>query len=131
MTIIPVSISSLLNCEVIGFLYESSNPVDLGQDMLSVTTATGIIIDAGWSDEGDPDGCYVVSASSGLRAICKPFRTRDCREAAECVQKWARYFSGLPVASPASNSVTVNADSGWSDGEYATEGGAQVLQNCA
>lgn len=58
----PLELPTVSQCEVIGFLYESDDPAELGQDMLEVHLASGVTIDAGWYPEGDPSGAYTVKA---------------------------------------------------------------------
>jgi hypothetical protein len=59
------------DCEVVGFLYDAEDPADLSQDMLEVTLPNGFIIDAGWVPDGDQNGCYVVTASYGLKELLR------------------------------------------------------------
>jgi hypothetical protein len=66
-----------VNCQVIGSLYESDDPSELGQDMLEVILENGILIDAGWYPEGDPSGCYVISVRIALTTWLQSLR-RTC-----------------------------------------------------
>ncbi|HVC94628.1 MAG TPA: hypothetical protein VND64_13095 [Pirellulales bacterium] len=80
-------------CTVTGFLYDSDDPCDLGQDMVEVETPTGVLIEAGWYPEGDAAGSYRIAATRGLSYVLPPTYTRDVREAAGMIEKLACAFS--------------------------------------
>jgi hypothetical protein len=106
---LKIEIPQDLGCEVVGYLYDSPDPADLGQTMVEVVTPTGVLIEAGWLPEGDPDGRYTVSATFGMKSLFRPFETTDIIEAQRRIESWARYFSGEPMRSNSSFSVTVEA----------------------
>lgn len=80
-------------CEVVGRLYYSNDPRDLGEDMLDVSLPNGLLISAGWFPEGDPDGEYVVTVSAGLDVVGPPYRTKDVNEARVHVESLAKIYS--------------------------------------
>ena len=45
-----------------GYLYETDDPRDCGEDMLEIILDNGVVITAGWSHEGDRHGHYLISA---------------------------------------------------------------------
>ena len=57
---IHLNLPAHLGCEVVGFLYESDDVAELGQDMIEVRVPTGVTINAGWYPEGSPEGAYRV-----------------------------------------------------------------------
>jgi hypothetical protein len=65
---VDIHSSPELPCEVVGFLYSSDDPRDLGQDMIEVRLPNGIRINAGWYPEGDVEGCYRISVG-GAREL--------------------------------------------------------------
>lgn len=72
-----------------GYLYTSDDAVDLGEDMLEAELPGGIVICAGWSEEGDPEGHYVVTVKSGMRYLSPPYCTNDIADAASQVSQMA------------------------------------------
>ncbi|HUG90639.1 MAG TPA: hypothetical protein VML55_07395 [Planctomycetaceae bacterium] len=89
-------------CEVIGAVVESDNPADLGEDMLCVQLANGILVSAGWSSEMDPAGHYLVCATSGLEDVVAPIESHSAEDAmAEVV----RLVSVLRLETAASASL--------------------------
>ena len=86
-----------VECQVIGSLYESDDLSELGQDMLEIILANGILIDAGWYPEGDPNGCYVISVTRGLDEMAEARRTTDASDAAKIVGEQIDAFSGAAL----------------------------------
>jgi len=107
MNVIP-EIPAVLNCTLTGYLYDSDDPADLGQTMVEVATTNGILIEAGWIPDGDPNGSYVVTVTDGMRAVYRPYKTTDIREAAKKIESWAAFFSGRPVLRQASASRVID-----------------------
>ena len=76
--------------EVIGFLYDSDDFADLGQDMIEIRLPLGITINAGWYPEGSKAGKYRVAVRG---ADGGPPEYRDHVEgAAELIQDLVRSF---------------------------------------
>jgi hypothetical protein len=46
--------------KVYSFLYRTTDPEYLTQDVLTVSLPSGFYIDVGWFPEHDPNGCYVI-----------------------------------------------------------------------
>ena len=46
--------------KVYSFLYRTTDPEYLTQDVLAVSLPSGFYIDVGWFPEHDPEGCYVI-----------------------------------------------------------------------
>lgn len=106
--VIPI-VPESWGCEVVGYLYDSDDPVDLSQDMLEVMTPSGILITAGWEPDGKPDGAYIVRASFGFKELgCVP--STDIDQAASDVQQFVRQFLDGRDSKPSTFVV-------WSDAE--------------
>ncbi|MDX1966901.1 MAG: hypothetical protein SFV23_07005 [Planctomycetaceae bacterium] len=84
-----------------GFLYDADDRASLGEDMYAAWRADGTTIDAGWSQEGNPHGCYVITVQKGFDDVGPPFQTDNLEEAVAHVESVAAHLSGnLPVISP-------------------------------
>src|SRR5688500_2680736 len=77
MNRIDINIPTGIYADQSGFLYSSDNACELSEDMLQLCLDNGIIIDAGWSQDGDPNGEYVIYVVRGTEVI----RKRQCRDA--------------------------------------------------
>lgn len=51
------------DCDVVGYVYDSDDPFDLSQDMLEVSTPSGVLVTAGWNTDRER---YVVDATFGF-----------------------------------------------------------------
>lgn len=85
-------VPSVPGCTVRGYLYDSDDPRDLGQDMIEVCGPDGITVDAGWVPEGDPNGTYQVAVSQGMRQLRSVATTKDIDEAAKFIVEFAEQF---------------------------------------
>lgn len=79
-------------CTVTGYLYDSADPRDLGQDMIEVRGSNGVTVDAGWVPEGDPDGAYQVAVCQGLTHLRPIASTRNIHEAARLLVEFAELY---------------------------------------
>lgn len=79
-------------CTVTGYLYDSDDPRDLGQDMLEIHGQNGVTVDVGWVPEGDPDGAYLIAVCQGMRHLCPTVSTRDIYETAKYAAEFADQF---------------------------------------
>lgn len=82
----------ILGCKVTGYLYNSDDPRDLGQDMVEVHGPNGITVDAGWVPEGDPNGSYQIAVCRGMKHLRPVISTRDIHEAAKLVAEFAEQY---------------------------------------
>ena len=78
---------------VVGYMYETDDPRDQGEDMLAVTLRNGVEIDAGWSREGDPNGHFVINVHAGEDRIGEPIEVRSIESAIDDVNTIARLYS--------------------------------------
>jgi hypothetical protein len=85
-------VPSIPGCRVTGYLYDSDDPLDLGQDMVEVCGPDGITVDAGWVPEGDPNGAYQIAVTQGMRHLHPPATTKDIDEAARLIADFADQF---------------------------------------
>lgn len=86
-------------CTVTGYLYDSNNPVDLGQDMVEVMGTNGVTVDAGWVPEGDPNGAYQIAVCQGMKHLRPIVSTRDIHECARYVVEYAELYCVSETAS--------------------------------
>ncbi len=96
-------------CEVIGCLIESEDSDELGIDMLEVVLPSGVLVTAGWSSEGDPDGCYAVEATYGLQHLIPTITTDDADVAIQDIERLADQFRKSIVPHSDSENVYENA----------------------
>jgi hypothetical protein len=84
----PVSLNLPQGAEVFNFLFRSTNPDYLVQDVLSVRLPNGICLDAGWFPEHDPNGQYHVRVYHEQREHDPLFEdaTRDIDELTQFVE---------------------------------------------
>lgn len=87
MTVIYPKIPQELGCQVFGYLYDSDDASELGQDMVEVTTPNGVMVSCGWYPEGDQHGSYRVTMNQGFNQLLQPYRTLDIEAAASEVEK--------------------------------------------
>ncbi len=73
------------DCEVVGFLYDSDDPTELGQDMVEVRLPIGVAINAGWYPEGDAAGKYIVRTWGQVKL--QPIECSDIDEAARIINR--------------------------------------------
>lgn len=85
-------IPEIPGCTVTGYLYDSDDPHDLGQDMLEIHGQNGVTVDAGWVPEGDPNGAYQIAVCHGMRHLRPIVSTRDIDEAATYVAEFADQY---------------------------------------
>lgn len=83
-------------CQVIGHIYWDSDHRVLGEDMLDLQLANGILISCGWYPEGSPNGSYRITVGEGFHEIRRTSRKNDF-EACAVVERFALDFSG-PVS---------------------------------
>lgn len=83
---IDIHIPQQLQCVVVGALYQSDDPYELGQDMLEVRLPNGKHINAGWYPEGSPNGKYRVSVYLGPQQIASNLESDDVNSAAMDVE---------------------------------------------
>lgn len=95
MTFRRVDIHPQIACEVVGFLYSSDDPRDLGQDMLEVRLPNGIRINAGWYPEGSPAGCYRISVGGAYEL--PPVEREDIDEVAREIETLIARLSNRSV----------------------------------
>ena len=88
----------IAGCTVTGYLYDSDDPRDPGQDMIEVRGQNGITVDAGWIPEGDADGSYQIAVCQGMRHLRPVASTRDIHEAAKLVSELAEQFCAPQAA---------------------------------
>lgn len=81
---IEIPLPQHLGCTVVGFLYDSDDFADLGQDMVEVRVPGGITINAGWSPEGSPDGSYVIRTWGNVEL--PQVGTKDVDEALQAIR---------------------------------------------
>jgi hypothetical protein len=92
------------NWTTTGFLYTADNPAALGEDMFAASLPDGTTIEAGWSEEGDPQGSYLIRVTSGFDELRPPYRTNDLHDAVRRIEQTATEF----VAEPPRNRPTQN-----------------------
>ncbi len=80
-----------------GFLYDADDRTSLGEDMYAAWRADGTTIDAGWSQEGNPLGCYVITVQKGFDDVVPPFQTDNLEEAVAHVESVAVHLTGNPA----------------------------------
>ena len=70
------------NCTCRGTIVASDDPADLSEDMCEVLLhRNNFLVSVGWSPDGDPNGDYVVTLTSGGRHLIPPIETKDVLEA--------------------------------------------------
>src|SRR5688500_409041 len=84
---VPLHLPQGCTPETVGFLYDSQDPAELGQDMLEVRLANGVAINAGWYPEGDPQGSYRVAVRREGRLLVPPSKWSSACETAEEVEQ--------------------------------------------
>lgn len=110
MTMIHPSVPDNLRCEVVGYLYDSDDPADLGQTMVEVTTPDGTLINCGWIPEGDPKGKYRVTVTRGFERVLPDYETDDIAAAAKKLEYLvAAVCIRKPIAFPASTTYVMKA----------------------
>lgn len=89
--------------EVVGFLYESDDPADLGQDMIEIRLPNGIVINSGWYPEGDPKGCYRIAVRTDGGLLRPPSMWDSAQCALEELERLViRYCGPLAIANAGS-----------------------------
>ena len=78
-------------CEVVGFLYDSSDISELGEDMIEVRIRGEITINAGWYPEGEPSGKYRIKTWGKIELPDSFARSAD--EAAEIIRELVEMFT--------------------------------------
>ncbi|HWB12047.1 MAG TPA: hypothetical protein VG826_22670 [Pirellulales bacterium] len=104
-------IPSDFGCEVVGYLYDSDDPADLGQTMMEIVTPKGVCVNCGWLPEGDPNGAYRIVVTQGFRRVMRDYETRSIEEAARRLEAITKSLCvGVPFLSSISGAVrqTVN-----------------------
>ncbi|HQU44132.1 MAG TPA: hypothetical protein PK867_15035 [Pirellulales bacterium] len=110
MTMIHPNVPDHLRCQVVGYLYDSDDPADLGQTMVEVTTPNGTLITCGWIPEGDPAGKYRVSVTRGFERLLPDYETDDILAAANKLENLvAAVCARKPIAVPASTTIVMKA----------------------
>lgn len=104
------NVPDYFHCEVVGYLYDSDDPADLGQTMVEVTTPDGTLITCGWIPEGDPTGKYRVSVTRGFQRLVSDYETDDILAAANKLETLVAAVCGRkPIAVPASKTIVMKA----------------------
>lgn len=112
-------VPSNLNCDVLGYLYTSGDVDDLGQTMIEVSTPNGILINCGWTPEGDPRGNYQITVTQGFRTLMSPISTRDIDQASIEIERLVRLFcSGETMIRSTSQTFEVNAYNPFEETEF-------------
>ncbi|HUT12634.1 MAG TPA: hypothetical protein VMY42_19215 [Thermoguttaceae bacterium] len=97
------------DAKVYNFLYPTSDPEYLVQDLLVVRLATGYCVDVGWWPEHDPEGCYEIRVfyEEWDNQQIEPIQTRDIGEVARNVEALASRFNESCVSVPSSGASTI------------------------
>jgi len=111
----PIQFPTSWNCRISGVISESADPNDLSEDMLEVALPSGVLVCAGWTDEGSGGG-YLISVIRGLEDVIQPIVDRNAASAVETVQQLVdryRKRAGSPSLEPISNTNTTEVNSGF------------------
>ena len=80
------------NCKVVGYLYDDPDPQGRGQDMVEIRLPNGIVIDAGWYPEGDPNGRYRIAFHQGAERLRENVGTQDIDELARKIERYVGHY---------------------------------------
>jgi hypothetical protein len=99
---------------VTGALYTADNPMDLGEDMFEAELPGQILITAGWSSEGDPQGHYRVAVTKGLCNLLPPYQASSLTDAAAYIAQLAADITenGLVGSSLSDHEPTITVGDG-------------------
>jgi hypothetical protein len=96
----PIDLPTFTAEQVSGFLYESDDPADLGEDMLEIRMPQGLTLDVGWYPEGALDGSYRFTARRGAKEIVRRDGFPQARDVAEYLKGFLDGLSHNPVTYP-------------------------------
>ena len=92
MTVRMVDLQLPRVCDVVGYLYDDTDPAGRGQDMVEIHLPSDIVIDAGWYPEGDPKGRYRIAVHRGPQRLEPYWGTKDINDLARRLMQTARRY---------------------------------------
>ena len=98
---------------VYSFLYPTTDPEYLTQDVLAVSLPSGFYIDVGWFPEHDPNGYYFIRVFYQYwdAQYIRPIRVKTVEEVVVAVEVLAGRFNSEVVSTCSSSSATSSSAS--------------------
>jgi hypothetical protein len=108
----PVPLRLPPGAELYNFIYRSTNPAYLVQDIATVRLSNGFYIDAGWFPEHDPNGAYQVRVfyETPDRLMGQKLTLRSVDELVQALESLSWHYSREFAASSSSRTSNYTAN---------------------